>query len=56
VLEKWIALVNEKILPAHKIGSYRSVTSEHFKIKDIGPRLEKLLGRRNMEQSLLPTT
>jgi len=44
VLEKWIALVNEKILPAHKIGSYRSVTSEHFKIKDIGPRLESCWG------------
>ncbi|SDL60046.1 type IV toxin-antitoxin system AbiEi family antitoxin [Kriegella aquimaris] len=44
LLEKWVALVNEKILPAHKIGNYRFSTTEHFKIKDIGPRLESCWG------------
>lgn len=44
VLEKWVALVNEKILPTHKIGNYRFATSEHYKIKDIGPGLESCWG------------
>lgn len=44
LLEKWVALVNEKILPKHKIGNYRSATPEHYKIKDIGPSLESCWG------------
>ncbi len=44
LLEKWVALVNEKILPSHKIGNYRSISSEHFKIKDISSRLESCWG------------
>tara|TARA_R110002167_G_scaffold98968_3_gene259903 strand:+ start:1144 stop:2130 length:987 start_codon:yes stop_codon:yes gene_type:complete len=44
LLEKWIALANEKILPAHKIGNYRFTTDEHFRIKDLGPRLESCWG------------
>ena len=44
LLEKWVALVNEKILPAHKIGKYRFTTSEHYQIGDTGPRLESCWG------------
>lgn len=44
LLQKWIALANEKILPAHKIGNYRFTTAVHFRIKDLGPRLESCWG------------
>jgi len=44
LLEKWIALANEKILPAHKIGNYRFGLFDISRIKDIGPHLESRWG------------
>src|SRR5680860_37924 len=44
LLEKWIALANEKILPAHKIGNYRFAAPENSKINDIDASLESCWG------------
>ncbi len=44
LLEKWVALANEKILPSHKIGYYKFTTHERTKIKDIDPLLEDCWG------------
>jgi len=44
LLEKWIALVNEKILPAHKTGNYRFGLFDISQIGDSGPRLESCWG------------
>ncbi|WP_158976931.1 type IV toxin-antitoxin system AbiEi family antitoxin [Cellulophaga sp. L1A9] len=44
LLEKWVTLVNEKILPAHKIGSYIFINSEQFKINEIDPGIESCWG------------
>lgn len=44
LLEKWVTLFNEKILPTYKIGNYTSVASEEFKIKDINSKTESCWG------------
>jgi len=44
LLEKWVTLVNEKILPAHKIGNYIFINSEQFKINEIDPGIESCWG------------
>ncbi|WP_291867935.1 type IV toxin-antitoxin system AbiEi family antitoxin [Maribacter sp.] len=44
LLEKWIVLVCEKILPAHKIGNYRPFGSGHFKVGDTSSNLETCWG------------
>ncbi|WP_339655360.1 type IV toxin-antitoxin system AbiEi family antitoxin [uncultured Maribacter sp.] len=44
LLEKWIALANEKILPSHKIGSYSSVAIEGFKMTHINSNSESCWG------------
>lgn len=44
LLDKWVTLLNEKILPTHKIGNYRFSTPEHFKIKDSSSTLESCWG------------
>ncbi len=44
LLEKWVALANEKILPAHKIGNYSSVGTEDFKVTKTNSSSESCWG------------
>lgn len=43
LLEKWITLFNEKILPAHKVGAY-SFSKNRFEIKENDPDFETRWG------------
>ena len=44
LLEKWVALFNEKILPAHKTGNYTSVATDNYQIKKINSGVESCWG------------
>ena len=44
LLEKWVALFNEKILPAHKTGNYTSVATDNYKLKKTNSGVERCWG------------
>ncbi len=47
LLDKWIILVNEKILPAHKIGQFSFSKQGHFMIRETDSNYETKWGRES---------